>query len=72
MSVATAYATWLQGAVGHLIEVQADVSSGVVGTTVVGRADVAIQKLSSLRRTVILRESSRFSTYSSVRVVSEK
>ena len=44
MSVATAYATWLQGAVGHLIEVQADVSSGVVGTTVVGRADVAINE----------------------------
>ena len=38
MSVATAYATWVQGAQGHLIEVQADVSSGVVGTTVVGRA----------------------------------
>ena len=44
MSVATAYATWLQGAVGHLIEVQADVSSGMVGTTVVGRADVAINE----------------------------
>ena len=44
MSVATAYATWLQGAIGHLIEVQADVSSGVVGTTVVGRADVAINE----------------------------
>ena len=44
MSVATAHATWLQGAVGHLIEVQADVSSGVVGTTVVGRADVAINE----------------------------
>ena len=44
MSVATAYATWLQGAMGHLIEVQADVSSGMVGTTVVGRADVAINE----------------------------
>ena len=44
MSVATAYVTWLQGAMGHLIEVQADVSSGVVGTTVVGRADVAINE----------------------------
>ena len=32
------------GAVGHLIEVQADVSSGLVGTTVVGRADVAINE----------------------------
>jgi magnesium chelatase family protein len=44
MPVATAYATWLQGALGHLVEVQADVSSGVVGTTVVGRADVAINE----------------------------
>jgi magnesium chelatase family protein len=44
MAVATAYTTWLLGAVGHLIEVQADVSSGVVGTTVVGRADVAINE----------------------------
>ncbi|MBF4769984.1 YifB family Mg chelatase-like AAA ATPase [Nocardioides agariphilus] len=44
MSVATAHATWLQGAQGHLIEVQADVSNGVVGTTVVGRADVAINE----------------------------
>jgi magnesium chelatase family protein len=44
MPVATAYTTWLQGVTGHLIEVQADVSSGVVGTTVVGRADVAINE----------------------------
>ncbi len=38
MPVATAYTTWLQGVTGHLIEVQADVSSGMVGTTVVGPA----------------------------------
>jgi len=44
MPVATAHTTWLQGAMGHLIEVQADVSSGMVGTTVVGRADVAINE----------------------------
>ncbi len=44
MGVATAHAIWLQGAQGHLIEVQADVSSGLVGTTVVGRADVAINE----------------------------
>jgi magnesium chelatase family protein len=44
MSVATAHTTWLQGAIGHLIEVQADVSNGVVATTVVGRADVAINE----------------------------
>jgi magnesium chelatase family protein len=44
MAVATAYTTWLQGVTGHLIEVQADVSSGMVGTTVVGRADVAINE----------------------------
>jgi magnesium chelatase family protein len=44
MPVATAHTTWLQGLSGHLIEVQADVSSGVPGTTLVGRADLAINE----------------------------
>lgn len=34
----------LQGATGHLIDVQADVSSGVVATTVVGRADATLNE----------------------------
>ena len=42
MTVATTRTIALQGAIGHLIEVQADVSPGMVGTTVVGRADASL------------------------------
>ncbi|MGK2875169.1 MAG: YifB family Mg chelatase-like AAA ATPase [Nocardioides sp.] len=34
----------LRGAMGHLIEVQADVSDGVVGTSIVGRVDSALSE----------------------------
>lgn len=44
MPFATAHTISLQGALGHLIDVQADVSSGVVGTTVVGRPDVSLNE----------------------------
>ena len=44
MPFATAYTVSLQGSLGHLIEVQADVSAGVVGTTVVGRPDAALNE----------------------------
>ncbi|MFC5179108.1 YifB family Mg chelatase-like AAA ATPase [Nocardioides taihuensis] len=44
MPVATARAIALEGATGHLIDVQADVSQGMVGTTLVGRADVALSE----------------------------
>lgn len=39
MAFATAHAVALQGAVGHVVDVQADVSPGAVGLTVVGRID---------------------------------
>jgi len=39
---ATAHTVALRGAVGHLIDVQADVSPGMVGLTLVGRADAAL------------------------------
>ena len=39
---------------GHLIEVQADVSSGMVGTTVVGRADLAINEARERCRMAII------------------
>ena len=42
--VATARTITLQGAVGHLIDVQADVSQGVPGTTLVGRPDPSINE----------------------------
>lgn len=44
MPVATARTVSLQGAVGHLIDVQVDVSAGMVGTTLVGRPDAAISE----------------------------
>lgn len=44
MPFATAYAIALHGALGHLIEVQADISSGLVGTTLVGRPDPSLQE----------------------------
>ncbi|WP_239456416.1 YifB family Mg chelatase-like AAA ATPase [Nocardioides solisilvae] len=40
--VATAYTFVLEGAVGHLIEVQVDISPGVVGATIVGRPDASL------------------------------
>lgn len=39
MAFATAHAVALQGAVGHVVDVQADVSPGAVGLTLVGRID---------------------------------
>lgn len=44
MPVATARSVVLQGAVGHLVDVQCDVSPGSVNVTIVGRADAALQE----------------------------
>jgi magnesium chelatase family protein len=44
MGFATARTITLAGATGHLIDVQADVSNGVVGTALVGRPDAAINE----------------------------
>ena len=44
MAVATARCVSLRGAVGHLVDVQADVSPGQVGTTLVGRVDSALNE----------------------------
>ena len=44
MAYATAHTVALAGAVGHVIDVQADVSAGMVGTTLVGRADPALNE----------------------------
>lgn len=44
MPFATSYAISLHGPLGHLIEVQADISSGIVGTTVVGRPDPSLNE----------------------------
>lgn len=42
--VATSQAISLQGAIGHLVDVQVDVSPGSVGATIVGRADVSLNE----------------------------
>ena len=42
MAFATAHTVSLHGALGHLIDVQADVSPGLVGTTLVGRPDPSL------------------------------
>ncbi len=44
MPHATAHTVALNGALGHLIDVQADVSPGQAGVTMVGRADVALRE----------------------------
>ena len=44
MSVATARTIALEGATGHLIDVQVDVSPGVVKTALVGRPDASINE----------------------------
>jgi len=44
MAVVAARTVALDGAVGHLIDVQADVSPGQVGTTLVGRPDAALSE----------------------------
>lgn len=44
MSVATAKTVTLMGAAGHLIDVQADLSSGLIRTAVVGRPDASINE----------------------------
>ena len=44
MPVATTRTVALQGALGHLVDVQADVSQGLIRTTVVGRPDAGDQR----------------------------
>ena len=44
MALATAHTVSLQGALGHLIDVQADVSPGTPGTTLVGRPDTSLHE----------------------------
>lgn len=54
MPFATARTVSLHGALGHLIDVQADVSPGQVGTTLVGRADTAINEARDRCRMAII------------------
>ena len=40
--VATTHTVSLQGAVGHVVDVQVDLSDGLIGTALVGRPDTSI------------------------------
>jgi magnesium chelatase family protein len=53
MPVATARTITLQGALGHLIDVEVDVSQGIVATSLVGRPDAAISEARDRCRTAI-------------------
>ncbi len=54
MPFATAHTVSLNGAVGHLIDVQSDVSPGQVGTTLVGRPDAALNEARDRCRMAII------------------
>lgn len=54
MPFATAHTVSLHGAVGHLVDVQADVSPGQVGTTLVGRPDITLTEARDRCRMAII------------------
>jgi magnesium chelatase family protein len=60
MPFATAHTIALQGALGHLIEVQVDVSPGMVSTTMVGRPDAALSEARDRVRMAIANSSPRW------------
>lgn len=57
MPFATARTVSLQGALGHLIDVQSDVSPGQVGTTMVGRPDASLHEARDRCRMAIINSS---------------
>ncbi len=54
MPFATTTTVSLNGALGHLIEVQADVSPGAVGTTLIGRPDASLNEAKDRCRMAII------------------
>lgn len=54
MTVATARSVSLHGALGHLIDVQADVSPGSAGFTMVGRLDLSLREAGDRCRMAII------------------
>ena len=54
MPFATSHTVALSGAVGHVIDVQADVSPGQVATVLVGRPDAALNESRDRCRMAIL------------------
>lgn len=54
MQFASAHTITLQGAIGHLVEVQVDIADGVVATNLVGRPDAAISEARDRCRTAVI------------------
>ena len=54
MPFATAHTVTLDGATGHVVAVQADVSQGVVATTLVGRPDPSVSEARDRCRTAVV------------------
>jgi magnesium chelatase family protein len=60
MAFATAHSISLHGATGHLIDVQVDVSPGMVSTTLVGRVDKALGEARDRVRMAVNNDSPRW------------
>ena len=60
MAFATAHTIVLRGAEGHLIDVQVDVSPGLVSTTLVGRADKGLSEARDRVRMAINNDGGRW------------
>ena len=56
--VATTHTVSLQGAVGHVVDVQVDLSDGLIGTSLVGRPDTSITEARDRCRAAV--KNSRF------------
>lgn len=54
MPFATAHTITLQGALGHLVDVQVDITQGVVATNLVGRPDASISEARERCRTAVM------------------
>ncbi len=54
MGFASAHTVVLDGALGHLVDVEADISNGHAGVTVVGRADAAMREAPDRARMAII------------------
>ena len=52
--VATTHTVSLQGAVGHVVDVQVDLSDGLIGTSLVGRPDTSITEARDRCRAAII------------------
>ena len=62
MPFATALSVTLDGATGHVVAVRADVSQGLVATTVVGRPDPSVSEARDRCRTAVVNSNLQWPT----------